>query len=303
MEFKKYQHIERFGTDEVRGIEFGECLVFYKIDGTNGSVWLGSEGNIKAGSRNRELTLENDNAGFYNHVISDEKINSYLKEHPNHRLYGEWLVPHSLKTYREDAWRRFYIFDVCLDKSDGESDYLPYDTYKHFLDAHDLDYVPPLARIKNATYEALVNLLDKTGQFLVRDGQGSGEGIVVKNYDWYNKHNRQVWAKIVTAEFKEKHHKVMGCPVIQPQELIEEKITNNLCTSAFIEKEYAKIVTEQEGWKSQYIPMLLGRVFYELIREESWNMVKNNKMPTINYKTLNMMVIRKIKEVKKELFA
>ena len=66
MEFRKYQHIERFGTDEVDGIEFGKCYIFYKIDGTNGSVWLDNDGNLKAGSRNRELTLENDNARFYN---------------------------------------------------------------------------------------------------------------------------------------------------------------------------------------------------------------------------------------------
>jgi len=36
MEFRKYQHIERFGTDEVDGIEFGKCYIFYKIDGTIG---------------------------------------------------------------------------------------------------------------------------------------------------------------------------------------------------------------------------------------------------------------------------
>lgn len=58
MEFNKYQHIERFGTDEVENIEFGRCFIFYKIDGTNGQVYLDADGNIKAGSRNRVLTLE-----------------------------------------------------------------------------------------------------------------------------------------------------------------------------------------------------------------------------------------------------
>ena len=28
MEFNKYLHIERFGTDEVENIEFGRCLIF-----------------------------------------------------------------------------------------------------------------------------------------------------------------------------------------------------------------------------------------------------------------------------------
>lgn len=47
MKFNKYMHIERFGADEVEDIEFGECYIFYKIDGTNGSVWM-DEGKIKA---------------------------------------------------------------------------------------------------------------------------------------------------------------------------------------------------------------------------------------------------------------
>ena len=303
MEFKKYQHIERLGTTEVQGIMLGECSVFYKVDGTNASCFLGNDGTIKAGNRTRELTLEKDNAGFYAYVLSNENIKNYLEKHPNHRLFGEFLTPHSLKTYRDDAWRKFYIFDVCLDRDDGEVEYLPYNVYKNFLDEFHLDYIPPLAVVKNGTYETFVNLLDKSGQFLVKDGHGIGEGIVLKRYDWYNKYGRQVWGKIISNEFKEIHHKEMGCPSINTPDLIEEKIVEKYCTAAFIEKEYSKIVTQKEGWRSQYIPMLLGTVFYELVREESWNFVKKFKMPTINYKTLNMMTTRKIKEVKSNLFA
>lgn len=302
MEFRKYQHIERFGTDEVDGIEFGKCYIFYKIDGTNASVWLDKEGKVKAGSRNRELTLENDNAGFYNAIINDERIINYLNTHPSHRLFGEWLVPHTLKTYRQDAWRKFYIFDVCLDKEDG-LEYIPYDIYKPLLEEFNLDYIPPLAIITNPTYESLIKCLEKTGQFLIEDGKGIGEGIVIKNYDFYNKYKRQTWAKIVANEFKEKHHKKMGCPEIKTEKMIEEKIVDDFCTESFIEKEYTKIVIEQNGWQSKYIPMLLGRVFSELIKEESWNIVKKYKNPKIDYKTLNALVIRKIKETKKEVFA
>jgi len=301
MEFRKYQHIERFGTDEVDGIEFGKCYIFYKIDGTNASVWLDKEGKVKAGSRNRELTLENDNAGFYNAIINDERIINYLNKHPSHRLFGEWLVPHTLKTYRQDAWRKFYIFDVCLDKEDG-LEYIPYDIYKPLLEEFNLDYIPPLAIITNPTYESLIKCLEKTGQFLIEDGNGIGEGIVIKNYDFYNKYKRQTWAKIVANEFKEKHHKEMGCPEIKTEKMIEEKIVDDFCTESFIEKEYAKIVIEQNGWESKYIPMLLGRVFSELIKEESWNMIKKYKNPKIDYKTLNALVIKKIKETKKEVF-
>ena len=302
MEFKKYQHIERYGNTEVEGIEVGECLVFHKLDGSNGSVWLDNEGNIKAGSRNRELSLDKDNQGFYAHILENNNIKQYLQKHPTHRLYGEWLVPHSLRTYRDNAWRRFYVFDVCLDKEDGAVEYIPYDIYKPMLGEFDLDYIPPIARINNGSYEQFIKCLD-SANFLVEDGEGNGEGIVIKNYNFYNRFGRQVWAKIVTNEFKEKHSKTMGAPVVNNEYIIEEKIIREFCTEAFIEKEFAKLVNEKDGWTSKYIPELFGRVWYELINEESWNIIKKYKSPTINYKLLNNLMIKKIKEVKSEIFS
>ncbi len=302
MKFKKYQHIERFGTEEVDGIEFGKCYIFYKIDGTNSSLWL-DDGILKGGSRNREVSLKNDNAGFYNAMSQNDNIIEYLQKHPTHRLYGEWLVKHTLKTYRDDAWNKFYVFDVCIDKEDDSVEYIPYDIYKPMLEEFNIDYIPPLAIITNPTYESLIKCLDKTGQFLIEDGKGLGEGIVCKNYDFYNKYKTQIWAKIVSNEFKEKHHKEMGCPEFKTEKMIEEKIVEDFCTNSFIEKEYAKIVNEQQGWQSKYIPMLLGKVFSELIKEESWNIVKEYKYPKINYKTLNALVIQKIKTIKKDVFA
>ena len=302
MEFKKYQHIERYGTAEVNDIEIGECFIFPKIDGTNSSVWLDDEGNLKAGSRTRELTLEKDNAGFYRYVsFGNPNVELYLRKHPNHRLYGEFLVPHSLKTYTEDAWRKFYIFDICIDKEDGKIEYIPYNIYKPLVEEFDLDYIPPLMKIKNGSYESFIKCLEKN-VFLIKDGQGIGEGVVIKNYNFYNQFGRQTWAKIVTNEFKEKHSKTMGCPEINNEYIVEEKIVNNFCTSSFIEKEFEKLVNEKGEWNNRNIPELLGRVWYEFIKEESWNFVKEYKNPTINFKLLNNLVTKKIKEVKTEMF-
>lgn len=300
MEFKKYQHIERFGTTEVDDINIGNCYVFPKIDGTNSSVWL-NEGALCAGSRNRELSLEKDNAGFFASVKDDKRIIDYLTKHPDHHIFGEWLVPHSLKTYRETAWRKFYVFDVCVD-ADNETglEYIPYDIYQPLLEEFGIDYIMPLRIIKNGTYEDFVRCLDEN-MFLIKDGEGVGEGVVIKNYDFYNRYGRQTWAKIVTAEFKEKHYKAMGAPVSE-NKMIEETIVDEFVTSAFIEKEYAKIVTDNGGWTSKMIPQLLSRVFYELINEETWNIIKKFKNPKIDFKTLNVMVIAKIKAVKPEIF-
>jgi hypothetical protein len=303
MDFRKYQHIERFGTDNVIGIESGLNYVFPKIDGTNASVWLGQYGKLCCGSRNRELSIDNDNAGFCAWATKQENLLEFLSDNPHLRLFGEWLVPHSLRTYRDDAWKRFYVFDVCSDveQEDGLQ-YMPYDMYSHVLQEYGIDYIPPIAIIRGGTYEAFVDTLAKN-VFLVKDGCGAGEGIVIKNYGYVNKYGRQTWAKIVTNEFKEKHIKAMGAPVSEVGKMVEQEIVDKFCTESFIHKEHAKIVTEKEGWQSQYIPMLLGRVFSELVKEEIWNIVKAHKLPTVNFKTLNSLVTAKVKATKKELFA
>jgi hypothetical protein len=294
--FIKYQHVERYGNTEVQGIELGEAYVFPKLDGTNGSVWM-DDGVICAGSRNRVLAIGDDNAGFYGEISKDIRIASYLKEFPHHTLYGEWLVPHSLKTYREDAWRKFYIFDV-FDRNTEKL--MHYEGYRMQMERHGLNYLAPLAIIKNGSADMFVQMLEKN-VFLIQDGMGSGEGIVIKNYDYLNRFGNQIWAKLVTNEFKEKHHKEMGAPIIGC-EIIEQKITDKYVTQALVDKVYAKIAAEHDGWTSRYIPQLLNTVFYDLVREEMWEIIKEHKNPRIDFRALHMFTVGKIKTLRLDLF-
>ncbi|MFO7935333.1 MAG: RNA ligase family protein [Bacteroidales bacterium] len=151
----------------MQNIELGEAYVFPKIDWTNGTVWF-SDGEVRAGSRSRQLSAESDNAGFYKYVTSDRRFRAFLDGHSDYRLFGEWLVPHSLRTYKDVAWRRFYIFDVVVD-TEEEYTYLPYNVYKPMLEAYDLDYIPAIAVIRNGSYEQFVYQLQKN-VFLVQDG-------------------------------------------------------------------------------------------------------------------------------------
>lgn len=295
--FRKYMHIEKFGNDEVQGIEFGKCYIFSKLDGTNSSIWWNNE--IQSGSRNRQLSLEEDNAGFYKWILGNEHcFKEFLEEMPCLRLYGEWLVPHSLKTYREEAWNKFYIFDVY---NNIEERYLYYDEYKALLEKYNIDYVPALCIINNVTYDNLLIELENN-KFLIEDGKGPGEGIVIKNYDYKNRFGRTTWAKLVTNIFKEKHTKEMGSTIKNGKQMIEQAICNEYITKHLINKTYAKIVNEMEGWSSKYIPRLLNTIYYDFINEEIWNVIKKMKNPIINFKTLNTLIIMKIKELKSEIF-
>ena len=308
MEFRQYMHIERFGNDEVTDIELGQCWIFSKIDGTNASVWGGDSGEICAGSRKRELSKDSDNHGFHKAITQDPRIIAFFKRYSELRLFGEWLVPHTLKTYRDDAWRKFYVFDVIAPAISDEDDdfaagytYLPYDVYQPLLEEFKLDYLAPIAKIKNPTYEKLVSLLDKTTD-LVKDGAGPGEGIVIKNYDYYNRYGRMTWAKIVRSEFKENFHKAMGPTELKEKGILEEMIALDFVTQAMVDKVHANIVSEEDGWRSQYIPRLLNTVYHDLITEEMWAVLKKFKRPTINFGMLLTFTTRRIKVLKPELF-
>ena len=292
MNFAKYQHIERIGTDETEGIEHGMCYVFPKIDGSNGQLWW--DGALKAGSRNRELELNNDNQGFYNWAIQQTMFTEFFEKHPNLRLYGEWLVPHTLRTYDPGAWNNFYVFDVL-----NEFEYLPYEVYKVLLDEFGINYIPPICKVANPTIERLTNQLEKNG-YLIQDGKGTGEGVVIKRYDFRNKYGRVTWAKIVKNEFKEMHWK-SDVTEVKEKKIIELEIVNKFVNLTLVEKELAKIKAEI-GWNSKQIPQLLNTVYYCLIKEESWNFIKEFKNPVIDFRKLQAETFKKVKELKPNLF-
>lgn len=273
MEFRKYQHVERFGSEETEGINNGLCYVFPKIDGTNAQLWFNDK--LCAGSRKRELSEDLDNAGFYVWAQKQENILSFFQSYPHLRLYGEWLVPHSLRTYRDDAWDKFYVFDIMDDDV-----YLPYEEYKLILEKFDIEYIPLLTKIENPTYEELVALLDKN-TYLVKEGVG--EGIVIKNYAYRNKFGHVRWAKIIKGDFAN-----------NSSEILEKEIVDRYVTESLVKKEKAKIENEC-GWNDKMMPRLLNTVYHCLIQEEGWNFIKKYKNPTIDFGKLNYYSNEKVK--------
>lgn len=315
MPFVKYQHVERFGTEETEGIDLGVCYVFPKLDGTNASIWLSESGEVCAGSRNRKLTLEKDNGGFLSWVNANkDQFQAFFDEYPHMRLYGEWLIPHTLKTYREDSWRRFWIFDVT-DKSldekrkpkEGESNlHYPYENYYLKLDKYKLDHIEPLCTISDPTREQLDKVLN-SNTYLIQDGSGAGEGIVIKNYEYQNPYGRQTWAKLVRNEFKEKNKRAFGVTEISGAAQVEGMIAEEYITPAFVAKTQAKIELEiqnedRQVERKELIPRLLQTCYHELISEEIWHIIKKYKNPTIDFGRLQRHVIHHIKKNAKELF-
>ena len=290
MVFEKYMHLDRWGNSSVRGIDMGKCFVFPKLDGTNASVWHDGV-RVCAGSRNRHLSIKNDNAGFCEYVMNGiHGIERLLDTGRHLRLFGEWLVPHTIKTYRDDAEGKFYVFDVW---DDIEKKFIPYNEYKDMLDYYLVDYVKPQCVINNPTNEYLLKEVENN-TFLIKEGEGIGEGIVIKQYDYVNKFGDVKWAKMIKETFKSE----VGIRQIECSPMVEQQIVTKYVTNHFVNKSYNKILVESDGeWESKFIPKLLGMVWYDLITEEIWDILKKMKNPEINFRTLNGMVIKSVKEI------
>ena len=298
MRFKKYQHIEKLGREECEGVlDSDKVYCFSKIDGTNGCLYLDGEGNLKAGSRNRELTLDDDNHKFYAVALQHPEYLDYLKKYPRRILYGEWLVKHTIRTYADEAWNKFYVFDVFEVDADEEGGrYLSYDEYAPELDEFNIEYIPVFAVLDHPTVEDILALA-KENRYLIPDEENVGEGIVVKTYDYRNKYGRQTWGKLVAAEFfetkqklKKKNKDIKGD--------FEAKTAYEYITDAVIKKEYAKVLNDHPDAKQQeLIGRVLNAVYDAFLDEDLATVIKKNKGCTINFKYMRKQSDLRVKDV------
>jgi hypothetical protein len=84
------------------------AIVTEKIDGTNAQVCIGEDGQVRAGSRTRWITPENDNMGFARWVKEHEEE---LRQLGPGRHFGEWWGQGIQRRYGLDH-KRFSLFNT-----------------------------------------------------------------------------------------------------------------------------------------------------------------------------------------------
>lgn len=298
MHYRPYQHVEKIGTTATDGILNGTVYLSYKIDGTNGCVYLSDDGqSLSFGSRRAELSFVDDNRGFVAMMTNDKTIydnlKCYLTMYPDRIIYGEWLVPVTIKRYKEDAWKHFYIFDI-FDTTTGR--YVNYDDYKDDLDMLGLKYIPIIAKLINPTFDDVKSYFDKTGDFLI--ASGLGEGIVIKNYDFVNRDGKQIWAKALVEDFYGEKKKIRTQNHENKIEhLTEHKIVQKFLTPEFVHKEFSKFKEIKGDWRSSYIGEFLNYIFIEFYRD-NWELIlKSFKVLVIDFNILRRIVSQEVKNV------
>lgn len=84
------------------------CIITEKIDGTNAQIVIDAEGNVRAGSRNRWITPDNDNFGFARWVNDNQDELRGLGEGQH---FGEWWGSGIQRTYGLKE-KRFSLFNT-----------------------------------------------------------------------------------------------------------------------------------------------------------------------------------------------
>lgn len=283
MEFRKYDKIHRFGKEEVDGILEGTCHIQEKIDGANTSAWIDENGIIQCGSRNRHL-IDDDFNGFVSYVRNHPGIYEYLACNPNSRLYGEWLVKHTLQ-YKETYYRKFYLFDIY----DGSC----------FLEPADIIYVSECYKIERVPFIGVLEnpTMDQLKEFVGKSTFGDrGEGVVIKNMNFVNKFGDPCYAKLVSDSFKEKNLLAFNDNDKHSDNYNEMYFVNKYMTLGRVKKVIDKIHPEiNERLDMQHIPRVCNSAYHDMLTEEIWEASK--KIQSIKFNSLKNLAMKKAKQI------
>jgi hypothetical protein len=138
-----------------------EVIITEKIDGTNACVYIGEDGEVRAGSRSRWITPEDDNFGFARWV--QENAESLRGLGPG-RHFGEWWGSGIQRKYGLDH-KRFSLFNTSRWKDERP----------------DCCHVVPVlwtGIFKTADVDSCLDILRRKGSVAAR-GFMKPEGVVV----------------------------------------------------------------------------------------------------------------------------
>lgn len=292
MSFKRYPKIHRLGKEETDGILEGTCTIQEKVDGANTSIWVDKRGDITCGSRSRELT--DGFNGFVDYVREHSGIKRLLGDHPTWRLYGEWLVRHTIQ-YNEAAYKQFYLFDVTVVKDGEESEtFFPQEEVEKIAKEYGLNYPQIFMVVENPSVDEIKEHVGKSNL-----GE-QGEGVVIKNLGHVDKFGNHCYAKIVTDKFMESNAITFGGNNKHSETYWEMYVVNKYMTLARIQKIMNKIQPlVDKRLDYEHIPRIANTAYHDLLTEEIWEISK--KVQALNFKSLQRLCTKKAIQIYKDI--
>ena len=283
-EYIKYPKIHRLGKEETDGILDTEFIVQEKVDGANISI-LQIDGVLRCGTRTRLLPIDESFNGFQEAVNANLRLAMYFSRNPDHILYGEWLVKHTI-TYPDEAYRKIYLFDI-FDTKTGE--WLPQEEVQAEAEFLGLEYPKIFATGKLSVDE----IKEFVGKSFIAP---AGEGVVIKSEGFVNKYGDHVYAKLVHEKFKETNAIVFGGNNKHSETYWEMYIVNKYCTTGRVQKIMQKLQSESERrLDKEQTSQVAGTCYHDMITEEAWEIAK--KVPAINFKKLQGLAFKKFIQI------
>jgi len=293
--FRPYLHVERLGKTEVDNILNGEVKITAKLDGCNSCVWADEDGRMRYGSRKREISIENDNAGFAAWMES-KRLEAQLlvkacQANPNWIIYGEWSVGKvgAIKKYTEQAANKLWIFDIYNRETEK---YLTWDELEAALIMYDLLHyrVKLLATLTNPTLEDIIKVANEN-TFLLEGTDTLGEGVVIRRDNYVNCYGRYAVAKYVREDFRPDTPRVKR--IVQAGE-VEQDFINRYLTQSELEKAKAKTALacgeEYVPGNGKFIGMFLNLLWKDTLEENIVDFCKRAKNPQIDFAALNGLI-------------
>jgi hypothetical protein len=284
MTHRIYPKIHRLGKSENEGILEHRVHVQEKIDGANLSIWLDPEtSEMRVGSRKNDVTEKEDGfRGAVQYCLSHKGIEEYLRDNPTHRLFGEWLIPHTIRDYKDDCWNKFYLFDVMLE--DGTM--LPLVDIIDISNKYEINMPHVFAQGVIVTEE----VIDKyVGESAIAP---KGEGVVIKPVKpFVNKYGENVYAKVVTQEFKESNGITFGGNNKHSDTYHEMWVVNKYMTIGRVKKMMQKLRSEGVELDKSCTPRFTSQVYRDMLLEEIWELSNSGK--TINFRALSRLAQQK----------
>lgn len=292
-EMKKFVDIQNVRLDDidlnggkvrknnVSGFQIGDSItITEKVDGSNASVRL-IDGEIKAYSRNKELTFDNGLNGFYNYAQTLDK-RMFTESNEEIIIFGEWMGNTdkiNKITYKttKGKWIIYSIYSV------NKQSYLSPAVVKSFCNHWGLEYV-------HEFYDGPFNGWNEIKKYLHMNSYGDRqEGVVVRNEslklrnmesergaDYMNGKTPYI-LKIVNEDFAESM--ATKIKVVDPEKVAararNEEIMKTVVTENRMEKILGKAIAEgelQEEIEPKDLSIMIrymGKtVFEDIIKEE-----------------------------------
>lgn len=281
----KYQHLERWDTEEVQYLKEVETLtVMPKIDGTNGGVHFDKDG-ISIWSRNRKLSVVADNEGFCKFVLDHQEEFEVIRDYilrtfenvTRISLFGEFTKKGTF-TVSKKYFHKFCLFDILITYN-NKVEYFDPNTFD--LPKFENIIVVPSIKVSVNEVEKLTETHKEFSKFLLDEYYSHGEGFVIKDYTNHkNRYNRTIWAKILFKKIR-----------VEGKKNLYEEILENWFDDEYLDKEFIKYMDnfKEPLNKNKFVNIVVREFF----KEEISNIIYKYKFPLIDTLELKNLLNKK----------